>query len=129
MLKHKHNYLASELHLLGVMQEPLDREKEAGPLKPDKVMVFKKHFALRAKLFEACVKEKELDVYFCMSLGVQHVRKALQREVNRAATIYLDVAGSELNSQGIWQVKRAVKGLNDVTAQRRLKAMSASVQT
>ena len=64
------------------------------------MMVFKKNYAIRAKLFEACVKEKELDVYFCMSIGIQHVRKTLLREVNRAAAIYLE-ACSELNSQGI----------------------------
>ena len=99
MRRHAHNYLGSELALLEIMQEQLDREKELAS-KPEKVMVFKKSYTLRAKLFEACAKEKELDVHFCMSLAVQHARKTLLREVNRAATIYQEACG-ELNSQGI----------------------------
>ena len=53
-------------------------------------MVFKKSLTLKSKLFEACLKEKEFDVYFCMSLCVQHTRKVLLRQVNKVANIFLD---------------------------------------
>ena len=53
-------------------------------------MVFKRSLALKSKLFDACLKEKEFDVYFCMSMCVQHVRKILVREVNRAANVYFE---------------------------------------
>ena len=87
MRKHKHQFLVSELHLIDIMQDQLDKEKL------EKIMVFKRNLTLKSKLFDACLKEKEFDVYFCMSLCVQHVRKVLVREVNKAATIFLDSPG------------------------------------
>ena len=84
MRKHKHQFLISELHLIDVMQDQLDKEKQ------EKVMIFKRNLTLKSKLFDACMKEREFDVYFCMSLCIQHVRKVLVREVNKAATIFLE---------------------------------------
>ena len=59
-----HQYSASELHLIEVMQDQLEKEKA------DKILVFKRNLALRSKLFEACLRDKEFDVYFCMSLCI-----------------------------------------------------------
>ena len=87
MSKHKQQFLAGELNLIEVMQEQLDREKT------DKIWVFRRCLTIKQKLFDACLKEKEFDVYFCMSLCVQHVRKVLVREVNKAASIYLEQTG------------------------------------
>ena len=59
-----HQYSASELHLIEVMQDQLEKEKA------DKILVFKRNLTLRSKLFEACLRDKEFDVYFCMSLCI-----------------------------------------------------------
>ena len=64
MRRHKNQFNSSELHLIEVMQDQLDRERQ------DKVMVFKRNLTLKSKLFDACLKEKEFDVYFCMSLCI-----------------------------------------------------------
>ena len=84
MWRHKNQFFVSELNLIEVMQDQLDRERQ------EKVMVFKRSLTLKSKLFDACLKEKEFDVYFCMSLCVQHVRKVLVREVNKAANVYFE---------------------------------------
>lgn len=73
---------------------------------------------MKAKLIEACLKEKEYDPYFSISLVLQGARNTFIREIGRHVDIYCDNVESSNSSN---QVRRLYKNMTDTHHLRRVK--------
>jgi|TARA_B110000305_G_scaffold231706_1_gene285563 hypothetical protein len=72
----------------------------------------------KARLIEACLKEKEYDPYFSISLVLQGARNSFMREVGRHVECYADNVESQ-NSSNL--VRRLFKNMSDTHHVRRVK--------
>jgi hypothetical protein len=73
---------------------------------------------LKAKLIEACLKEKEYDPYFSISLVLQGARNTFIRETGRHVDVYCENVESQNSAN---QVRRLYKNMTDTHHLRRVK--------
>lgn len=73
---------------------------------------------LKAKLIESCLKEKEYDPYFSISLVLQGARNTFIREIGRHVDVYCENIESSNSSN---QVRRLYKNMVDTHHLRRVK--------
>ena len=72
----------------------------------------------KTKLTEACLKEKEYDPYFSISLVLQGARNTFIREIGRHVDVFCESVDS-MNSSN--QVRRVYKNMQDTHHLRRVK--------
>lgn len=76
------------------------------------------NITFKARLIDACLKEKEYDPHFSISLVLQGARNTFIREVGRHVDIYTDNVESQNSAN---QVRRLYKNMCDTHHLRRVK--------
>ena len=76
------------------------------------------NITFKSKLIDACLKEKEYDPYFSISLVLQGARNTFMREVARHVEVFADNVESQNSAN---QVRRLQKNMQDTHHVRRVK--------
>lgn len=76
------------------------------------------NITFKSKLIDACLKEKEYDPYFSISLVLQGARNTFMREVARHVEVFADNVESQNSAN---QVRRLHKNMQDTHHVRRVK--------
>lgn len=97
--------IVSEISVLEIMGEKLTKKQIC-------------NITFKSRLLESCLKEKEYDPYFSISLVLQGARNSFIREVGRYADIFADNVESQ-NSSNV--VRRIYKNMLDTHHVRRVK--------
>jgi len=72
----------------------------------------------KAKLVDACLKEKEYDPYFSISLVLQGARNIFMRELQRHVEVFADNVESSNSAN---QVRKLLRNMQDTHHVRRVK--------
>ena len=76
------------------------------------------NITFKSKQIDACLKEKEYDPYFSISLVLQGARNTFMREVARHVEVFADNVESQNSAN---QVRRLHKNMQDTHHVRRVK--------
>ena len=97
--------MLSEICLLEIMNDKLTVKQRCA-------------ITLKSRLIDACLKEKEYDPYFSISLVLQGARNTFIREAGRHVDVFCENVESQNSSN---QVRRLYKNMTDTHHMRRVK--------